>query len=57
MNDNHDPRDTNHETELTLAALDELRLALGAEADISATPAAAARPVSTIMCPSHPWDQ
>ena len=42
---------------ITVADIEALRAALGAEADLkSVAIETQAAPSSTIMCPSHPWD-
>jgi hypothetical protein len=44
---------------ISLVDIEELRKALGAEANISVDSIVGSEPVmaSTVMCPSHPWDQ
>jgi hypothetical protein len=47
------------ESQLSLVDIEELRKMLGAEANLGAssgTPRAGST-VSTVMCPTHPWDQ
>jgi hypothetical protein len=56
---NNDQNQPTAAPQITLADIEELRNTLGAESDIGdldagGTPAAA---VSTVMCPSHPWDR
>lgn len=41
---------------ISLVDIEELRKALGAEANISVDPIRTVS-YSTVMCPSHPWDQ
>lgn len=45
---------------ISLVDIEELRKALGAEANIGVDSIVGSEPVmarSTTMCPSHPWDQ
>lgn len=42
---------------ITVADIEALRAALGAEADLQGVAIETqAAPTSTVMCPSHPWD-
>lgn len=56
---NHNDKNNEQET-ITLASIEELRAALGAEADIEdlgQDRVSALAPSSTSMCGDHPWDR
>jgi hypothetical protein len=57
MNNNSKTTDT--KPAITVADIEALRAALGAEADLQGVTidtAPQAAPSSTVMCPAHPWD-
>ena len=44
-------------TVLSLADVEQLRAALGANGKKGAADSMSLAPTDTIMCPNHPWDQ
>ena len=52
-------KSTSSKPAITVADIEALRAALGAEADLQGVTidtSSQAAPTSTVMCPAHPWD-